>query len=152
MVANFSGDIRFSDDYYKKLGLKSKNGFEDALDNAVTHAISDAENICRREAPVATRNLRSSIHKRKPGKCQGELTARGAPYWVNVQYGSPPHIIKPKKGKFLVWEDEDGTHFAKEVHHPGNAANPFVTRTARRIKPKVQQYVLEELKRAEVLD
>lgn len=123
MVANFSVDIAFSDDYYKKLGLKNKNGFEDALDIAVDHTIHDAENICRREAPIDTGNLRRSIHKRKRGKCQGELTARGAPYWVYLQYGTSKMN-----------------------------ANPFVTRTARRIKPRINEYVLEELKQAGVLD
>ena len=122
MVANFSVDIQFNDSYFKKLGFTGKKGFEEALDMAVTHAISDAENICRREAPIDTGNLRRSIHKRKRGKCQAELTARGAPYWVYLQYGTSK--MNP---------------------------NPFVTRTARRIKPKVSEYVLEELKRAGVL-
>ena len=123
MVANFSVDIKFNESYFKKLGLKNKHGFDDALDTAVDHAIHDAENICRREAPIDTGNLRRSIQKNKPGKCQGELTARGAPYWVYLQWGT----CKMN-------------------------ANPFVTRTARRVKPLLQQYVLEELKRAGVLD
>ncbi|WP_407454400.1 hypothetical protein [Methanobrevibacter sp.] len=152
MVANFSVDIKFNDSYYKKLGLDKKAGYEDALDVAVDHAIHDAENICRREAPINTGNLRRSIHRNRPGKCQRELRARGAPYWVYVQYGSAPHIIRPKHAKLLAWKDKDGKHFAKEVHHPGNAANPFVTRTARKVKPKLTEYVLEELKRAGILD
>lgn len=122
MVANFSIDIQFKDSYFKKLGLKSKKGFEEALDIAVDHSIHDAENICRREAPIDTGNLRRSIHKRKRGKCQAELTAREAPYWVYLQWGTSKM-------------DE----------------NPFVTRTARIVKPKVSEYVLEELKRAGVL-
>lgn len=123
MVANFSVDIKFNESYYKKLGLTKKAGFDDALDKAVNHAIHDAENICRREAPIDTGNLRRSIHKHKRGKCQGELTARGAPYWVYLQWGTSKM-----------------------------SANPFVTRTAGQVKPKVSQYVLEELKNAGVLN
>ena len=123
MVVNFSIDIQFNESYFKKLGLDKKHGFDDALDRAVDHAIHDAENICRREAPIDTGNLRRSIHKRKSGKAQGELSARGAPYWVYLQYGTSKMD-----------------------------ANPFVTRTARRVKPKVQEYVLEELKNAGILD
>lgn len=123
MVANFSVDIKFNDSYYKKLGLDKKAGYDDALDIAVDHAIHDAENIARREAPIDTGNLRRSIHKRRPSKCQGELTARGAPYWVYLQYGTSKM-----------------------------SANPFVTRTARKVKPKLTEYVLEELKRAGILD
>ena len=123
MVASFSVDIKFDDSYYKKLGLKNKHGFDEAIDKAVDHATHDAENICRREAPIDTGNLRRSIQKNKRGQGQGELTARGAPYWVYLQYGTSKM-----------------------------EANPFVTRTARRVKPKLQQYVIEELKRAGVLD
>lgn len=123
MVANFSIDIKFNPSYFKKLGLDKKHGFDDALDVAVDHAIHDAENICRREAPIDTGNLRRSIHKRRFGKCQGELTARGAPYWVYLQYGTSKMD-----------------------------ANPFVTRTARKVKPKVQEYVLEELRNAGILE
>ena len=123
MVANFSIDINFNTSYYKKLGLKNKHGYTEALDIAVDHTIHDAENIARREAPVDTGNLRRSIHKNKRGKCQGELSARGASYWVYLQYGT---IKMP--------------------------ANPFVTRTARRVKPKLQQYIIEELKNAGVID
>lgn len=123
MVVNVSIDIKFNKSYFKKLGLDKKSGYDDALDVAVDHTIHDAENICRREAPIDTGNLRRSIHRNKPGKCQGELRARGAPYWVYVQYGTRKM-----------------------------SANPFVTRTARRVKPNLQKYVLEELERANILE
>lgn len=117
MVAQFSVGIQFSDSYYKKLGLKGK-GLNEAFDKSIDHATHDAENICRREAPIDTGNLRRSIHKRKPGKGQGELHARGAPYWVYLQYGTSKMD-----------------------------ANPFVTRTARKVKPRLKQYMREELQR-----
>ena len=117
MSAQFGVDIQFSDSYYEKLGLKGK-GLNEALDNVVTHGIHDAENICRREAPIDTGNLRRSIHKRKPGKGQGELHARGAPYWVYLQWGTSKM-----------------------------SANPFVTRTARKVKPRLKRYMREELQR-----
>ena len=123
MVVNFSVDIKFNDSYFKKLGLNKKAGYDEALDVAVDHAIHDAENICRREAPIDTGNLRRSIHRNRPSKCQGELRVRGAPYWVYLQYGTSKM-----------------------------SANPFVTRTARRVKPKLTEYVLEELKRAGILE
>lgn len=122
MSASFSVDIKFNDSYYKKLGLDGKAGYENALDSAVDHAIHDAENIMRREAPIDTGNLRRSIHKNKPRKCQGEIRQHGAPYWVYLQYGTSKM-----------------------------SANPFVTRTARKVSPKLQQYVLEELKRLGVI-
>lgn len=57
------------------------------------------------------------------------------PEWANVplavliESGTRPHIITPRDpmGK-LRWEDEDGIHFAKLVHHTGTAPNPHWTR------------------------
>ena len=123
MSASFHLDINFNKSYYKKLGLKEKSSFDNAIDNAVDHSIHDAENICRREAPIDTGNLRRSIHKNKQNKGQGELRQHGAPYWVYLQYGTSKM-----------------------------SANPFVTRTARKIKPKVKEYILEELKQAGILE
>ena len=79
-------DVKFSEKFYKKLGLKSGTGFEDACDKAVEHALSDAENIIKREVPrpghsmsrsvppyKPTGNLQRSIHRVKKKKCSGEL-------------------------------------------------------------------------------
>lgn len=106
-------DVKFSDSFHKKL---DSNTFKTALDRAIDHTISDAENTCRREAPVDTGNLRRSIHKNKPGHCVGEIRSR-AHYWVYVQYGT-------SKMK----------------------ANPFVTRTANQVGPNLSKYVIDELK------
>ena len=114
-------DVQLEESFYKKLGLKGKT-YEQALDKAIDHALSDGVNICRREAPIKTGQLRRKTDKRKPSKCEGEIinTARnggGEPYWQYVQYGTSKMN-----------------------------ANPFVTRTANQIKPKLSRYVEEEIK------
>ena len=45
-------------------------------------------------------------------------------YWRSVEFGSPPHIIRPKGKKALFWKG--AKHPVKIVHHPGNKPNPFV--------------------------
>lgn len=126
---SLSIDISFSDSYYKKLGLKNDSSYEKALDNAIDHALNDAENIMKREAPIRTGNLRRSTHKTKSKPLTGEIrnTARSGKnrklYWQFVNFGTSKQ-----------------------------AANPFVTRTARRVKPKLSHYLIEELKKAGVLD
>lgn len=124
--------VEFSDKFYKKLGLRG-GGFEDALDKAVDHSLSEAENICKREVPrpghsmsrsvppyKPTGNLQRSIHKNKKQKCVGELKSNarsnGVLYWPFVNYGTSKM-----------------------------SANPFVTRTANKISPKLKEYVHEEL-------
>ena len=122
MRPSFSINVDFKDSYYEKLGLKNKQGFDNALETAVNHTIHDAENTCRREAPIDTGNLRRSIHKNKPQPCVAELRCRGAPYWVYLQWGTSKM-----------------------------PANPFITRTARKVAPKLLEYVIEELKNNGVL-
>lgn len=122
-MASFSVDIKFDDSYFQKLGLKE--GYEDALDTAVDHVLNDAENTMRREAPIDTGNLRRSISKFKPGKCQGQIRSslHNPPYWIYLQWGTSKMN-----------------------------ANPFVTRTARKVGPRLTKYVHEELKNNGVLD
>lgn len=135
MVATLSVKVAFSDDYHKKLGFKNKKYFYKVIDPAVDHTLHDAENIIKREAPrpghsmsksippyKPTGNLQRSFHKNKPSKGSGELKSK-APYWVYVQYGTSKM-----------------------------PANPFVTRTARKVSPNLQKYVLEELKRANIIE
>lgn len=134
MAVNFTVSVEFRESYFKKLGLNGQ-GYDEPIDLAVDHTLNDAENVIKREVPrpghsrsrskppyIPTGNLQRSIHKNKPGKCKGELRSN-VPYWVYVQYGTSKM-----------------------------PANPFVTRTVRKIKPKLAQYVMEELKRAGVLD
>ncbi|WP_296882126.1 HK97-gp10 family putative phage morphogenesis protein [uncultured Methanobrevibacter sp.] len=132
--------VDFSDNYYKKLGLKNGNGFEDALDKGLEHSMSDAENIIKREVPrpghsmsrsvpqyKPTGNLQRSIHKTKKQKCSYELRSnarsRGVLYWPFVNYGTSKM-----------------------------PANPFLTRTVNKIAPKVKEYVLEELAAMGIFD
>lgn len=132
--------VKFSDSYYRKLGLKNGAGFENAVDRGITHSLDEAENIIKREVPrpghsmsrpnppyKPTGNLQRSIHKSKKKKCSGELRSNarsnGVLYWPFVQYGT---IKMP--------------------------ANPFVTRTAKQIAPKVKEYVHEELESMGVFD
>lgn len=154
MVAKFSVDISFNDSYYKKLGLKNGKGYEDVLEASVDHALHDADTIIKREVPrpghgrgkyyKPTGNLQRSIHKEKPTRVSGILRTI-VPYWVYVEYGTHAHTIKPKKGEFLKFTNHEGEEvYAKEVHIPSMPANPFVRRTAKKVKPKFLKYVEEE--------
>ena len=133
MAKGFTLKVEFSDRYYKKLGLKNGNGFEDALDRAIDHAGAEAENIIKREVPrpghsmsrsvppyKPTGNLQRSIHRNKKRKCSVEIRSNarsnGVLYWPFVNYGT---IKMP--------------------------ANPFVTRTVNKIAPKLKDYAHEEL-------
>lgn len=125
--------VEFSPSYYKKLCLENGSSLEDALDRSVDHVLSEAENVIKREVPrpghsmsrsnppyKPTGNLQRSIHKSKKKKCSGELRSnarsRGTLYWGFVNFGTSKM-----------------------------PANPFVTRTMRKVAPKLKEYVHDEL-------
>jgi len=54
-------------------------------------------------------------------------TPDGAPYPLYVEFGTRPHVIRPKRpGGMLRWEDQTGVHYALKVHHPGTRPQPFM--------------------------
>lgn len=66
-----------------------------------------------------------------------------APYAAPVEFGSRPHVIRPKKARVLAWggsrtlsgrlsKGSKADHFAREVHHPGNKAQPHLIPGAKR--------------------
>ena len=122
---SMSINIDFSEHFHKVVGAD----IEKVADKALQRTIVEGESICQREAPIKTGNLRRSIGTSHPDIAHVCLTCN-AKYWRVLQYGSAPHLIT---GNPLAWKDDDGVHFATKVNHPGTKANPFVTRTAKRI-------------------
>ncbi|MEV0584104.1 hypothetical protein [Nonomuraea sp. NPDC050310] len=55
-------------------------------------------------------------------------TPQGEPYGLFVEVGTRPHVIRPRTpGGWLRWVGSDGkVHFARQVHHPGTAAQPHL--------------------------
>lgn len=79
-------------------------------------------------APVKTGKLRNSIGV----KLEGDKVIIGpdaavAPYAGYVEFGTKPHVIEPKnKSGVLVFKMNGRTIYAKKVHHPGTAPQPYV--------------------------
>lgn len=57
----------------------------------------------------------------------GEIKA-SMPYASFVENGTRPHLIEPKNGRWLAWEQPQGDwHFARRVNHPGTQPHPFMS-------------------------
>jgi len=104
--------------------------------------------------PVDTGRLRASI--------KVQATNEGLLIWMVwygklIEFGTPPHIIRPKNKKVLHWHKTKGrtqhshphsknmsgdAFFAKEVKHPGSRPNPFIRNT---LQNKLNQIIIEEL-------
>ena len=81
-----------------------------------------------------------------PGKTQEQHPMEGGwkqyhismvGYAVYVEFGTPPHIIRPKNGKALHWKSGGKNVFAKSVQHPGTRPQPFIRTTMRLDLPKI---------------
>lgn len=58
-------------------------------------------------------------------------------YAEYVEYGTGPHVIRPRNKKALWWPGAE--HPVREVYHPGTSPNPFFQRGIERAMPKVNR-------------
>lgn len=93
--------------------------------------------------------MRASIHSVYTTDHMGSAVYVGAHYAPYVEFGTRPHIIRPKNGKVLAWQTRitrgargqllkrsklGPMAFATIVHHPGTKAQPFFYPTFERVK------------------
>lgn len=129
------------------------------------------QKICediKKGAPVDTGAYRDSIKVSKTYINHGQIVTRiysnmtlgsanksntpTLPQWENVAFakiiesGTVPHFIYPRDPEGLLrWEDEDGVHYAKYVHHPGTAPNPHWTTAILRNRPYYRRKIRKAL-------
>lgn len=95
------------------------------IQDALLSAGLQVEGAAKKNAPVDTGRLRSSIRTRMyPLRAVIEANSNYA-HWVHD--GTKAHVIEPKGGKALFIK---GMGFYKRVKHPGTKAQPFLTRGA----------------------
>lgn len=86
----------------------------------------------RQNAPSKFGRLRQSVRE-KVGKLMGEISVN-VDYAGAVEFGTKPHIIKPKRKKALAFKpgagfkfwDESGRVVVKSVKHPGTDPQPYL--------------------------
>lgn len=101
-------------------------GMSDEVKRAVDQTRIDVQNEARRRAPVDTGRLRSSIVSRAEtsGRSVGYVVGSNVNYAAAVEYGTAPHVIKPKYKQALYWPG--AAHPVAQVNHPGTRAQPFL--------------------------
>ena len=67
----------------------------------------------------------------------GALVFANAEHGPHIEYGTKPHVIKPKNRKALRFGVPGGFAFAKGVKHPGTTAQPFFFADAERREASV---------------
>ena len=91
---------------------------------------NDLTNELIRTCPVDKGSLRQSI---KYVVQDSVIRIKMLYYGLIIEFGSPPHIIRPRTKDALHWKVGNKDIFAKVVHHPGTRPNPFI-RTALRTR------------------
>ena len=98
------------------------------------------QRTARQLAPVGSYTYVDQAGNQHPGHLRKSIKANKvadgvwrvaveAPYGRYVEYGTRPHVIRPKYGTVLSWIDKTTGErvYAREVHHPGTAPRPFWT-------------------------
>ena len=115
---------------------------QERLNRALPRIAIRMQNELILKAPVDTGRLRNSI---KVGSDENGLIIVMVDYAKFVEFGSPPHIIKPKNKESLRFKGKGKKFvFTKEVKHPGSRPNPFIRNT---INNKLRKIIAEELSR-----
>lgn len=106
-------------------------GIREAVQTACREGVGEAKSV--RTFKDRTGNLYSSIRYQLD-----EVTTLGAiatmsaglepkaSYASFVEGGTRAHTITVRRADALRWEDNDGVHFARSVHHPGTRPYPFM--------------------------
>jgi hypothetical protein len=81
------------------------------------------QNDAERMAAVKTGKLRSSMYHEVNG-LTARIGVRNVPYWSTVEFGSGPHIIRPRTKRALHWPG--ARHPVAFVNHPGTPSQPFL--------------------------
>jgi len=119
------------------------NDIKETIERAIPRIAIRLQNELIIAAPVDTGRLRNSIRVTADGNT---LTISIVDYALFVEFGTSPHIIKPKDKQALKFKAGGEFIFAKEVHHPGTRPNPFIRNTLRNklgkiIQEEIQKYL-----------
>ena len=105
----------------KKALSKGLSAFALTLFNSVHRVIDEGESFTPRTGHLQ-QSIRVDLSNVHEGKTEIVADASYAPF---VEFGTKPHVIRPKKRHSLRWATEEGYTFAKLVHHPGIKPYPF---------------------------
>ena len=109
---------RFSVDV-GKLSDKTKGNVQKVLNNTGFKIETKAKG----NVPVDTGHLRRGITT-KIGDMEVIVHTSNIKYARGVEFGTRPHLIKPKNKKALYWKG--AKHPVKSVNHPGSKAKPYL--------------------------
>ena len=106
--------------YERKLA-KFPEQYKKAVTRATAQATVIHQRSLKRVTPTRTGKLRRGWVIVQNKTTQGVIANR-VPYAPFVEFGTSPHVIYPRKRKFLRFKVGGKTIFARKVNHPGTKA------------------------------
>lgn len=129
MATTFTMKINGLDELVKnaeKAGSEMKALLYQTMVKATTIIKEDAKAIKSGSFRNQTGSLRRSIVSRVHSAAHGEIST-DIPYAGHVEFGTRPHTILPKKGRYLRFKARSGKMvFARKVNHPGSKPYPYM--------------------------
>ena len=118
--------------------LRALGGTKPMLQAFQLETIAEAKRL----VPRKTGHLGRSILAGRVSDDEAVVEARTS-YAAAVEFGSRPHVIRPKKARILAWPAAEGDNrlsgrarkgaamvFARKVNHPGSKAQPYLVPAA----------------------
>jgi hypothetical protein len=132
IIVDLDLDLRSAVSLDKLEALKAQiDHLEEALLPSLIEAAGKIAVTAQAYAPKKTGYLANNIVSVGP-----EVISR-APYSLYVEYGTRPHMIFPRFGKFLHFQRKGVDYFVSHVHHPGTAGSYFMRRALDQCMPEV---------------
>lgn len=138
-MSNFSIKINGLDELIRdanRVGGRMPQKLKQAMVASTTSVQNDAKRIGPRSFKNQTGDLRRSISRRVEGAHRGVVftDVKYAPY---VEFGTKPHVIRPKNKKMLAFKVGGKMVFARKVNHPGTRAYNYMRDAFEDNKPKI---------------
>ncbi|MEM3386278.1 MAG: HK97 gp10 family phage protein [Nitrososphaerales archaeon] len=116
--------------------LSGANELKKVCDAILRKYVEAASSIASRLAPKRTGRLSSSIKWVREGELNYLIGSQlnYAPY---IEFGTKPHIIRPRAAKALLFRAGSSTYFAKSAKHPGFRERPFLRPAISEVEPKL---------------
>lgn len=97
------------------------------VQNEIVYTAQEIRTESQMRVPVDTSRLKKSAYVNMKRNRLGAEIGYRTKYAAPVEFGSRPHVIRPKNAKVLSWKPKGGGRvFAKVVNHPGTKPRPFL--------------------------
>lgn len=128
MASQFNVQIKGLDELIKNANKVSKgasNKLKSIMIDNTTHIQNEAKAIKAGRFKNQTGNLRRSIYRRVYSANKG-IVATDEKYGEYVEFGTRPHVIRPRNKKMLAFKVNGKMVFARSVRHKGSKPYPYM--------------------------